>query len=84
MATSLADVPSDELVPTLALPGSRTKHQTSQQPSLTIAHSILKVLSHRPAKTKIMKLAKSGGHELPLGLITADLPDLEPAQFSTG
>ena len=47
--------PTDKPVPVLALPGRRSEHQASQGATLTIADNILQVLSHRPAKTQIMK-----------------------------
>ena len=55
MALPLSARPTDELVARLTLPSRRCEHQASQGTALSVAHDIVQVLSHRAAKTQIVK-----------------------------
>lgn len=47
-------IPPDVMIPVRALPGRRTKEQTSQRIALAAANQILKILPHRTAVPQIM------------------------------
>jgi hypothetical protein len=64
--------PTDKAVPVLTLPSCGSKNRTGQGTLLPILNQVLQVLSNRPAKAQIMKLAQCCSDPRPLSRLPAD------------
>ena len=77
--------PADKPIPVLALPGRRSEHQASQGAmSLTIAHHVLQVLSHRALEPQIVMSPQGLLHPGSPRRLPAHFLDPQGTQFSQG